>query len=156
MQGSPRILQMLNELLTLELTAINQYFLHSKLCDHWGYGRLAKKVRETAMEEMKDAEEIVERILFLEGVPNVQRLGSVTVGESVPEVLRLQLETEKAALRTIGEGIVACLAEGDHGTREFLAARLPEEEGHVDWLETQLGLVGQLGEVPYLAEQMHE
>src|SRR5919106_4295292 len=124
MKGNDRVIEVLNELLTFELTAINQYFLHSRMCDDWGYNRLAARLREISREEMDDAEEIIDRILFLEGVPNMQRLGAVTIGESVPEQLRLQLEAERRALELLAEGITVSDETGDSASREFFAARL--------------------------------
>ena len=156
MESSARVVELLNELLTLELTAINQYFVHGKMCENWGFVRLARKFREDAMAEMHDAEEIIERILMLEGVPNVQRLGSVVVGESAVEQLQLALETEKGALALLRQTILACDEESDDGTRIFLEKSVGEEEGHVDWLETQLELVRQVGEQNYLAQQIRE
>ncbi len=154
MRGSERVIEALNELLTLELTIINQYFLHSRMCEAWGYRLLAARLRHTAMEEMKDAEEIIDRILFLEGVPNMQRLGPVTVGETVPEQLELQLEGERRALQLLAEGAATAEQEGDAASREFFAGRLEEEERHVDWLETELALIRQVGETNYLAQQI--
>jgi bacterioferritin len=117
MKGNGRVIEALNDLLTLELTVINQYFLHSKMCENWGYRRLAKRFRDVAFEEMKDAERIIDRILFLEGVPNMQRLGAVTIGESVPEQLQIQLEGEGQALRVLADGIKVSLEEGDDASR---------------------------------------
>jgi bacterioferritin len=154
MQASARIIELLNELLTLELTAINQYFLHSRMCQNWGYERLAGKLREVSMSEMKDAEAISDRILLLEGVPNVQRLNAVAVGENVPEQLQLALDTELAALKLLREIVAACNEEGDDGTRVFLEPSIGDEEQHVDWLESQLELIRQVGEQNYLAHQM--
>jgi bacterioferritin len=154
MRGSERVVESLNELLTLELTIINQYFLHSRMCQSWGYRHLAGRLRETAMEEMSDAEEIIDRILFLEGVPNMQRLGPVTIGETVPEQLQLQLDGERRALELLAEGVTIADGEGDRASQEFFAARLQEEERHVDWLETELALIRQVGEANYLAQQI--
>jgi bacterioferritin len=153
--GHPEILELLNEVLTAELTAVNQYFAHAKLQEHWGYGRLAARSRDESVEEMRHAEAAIERILYLEGVPNLQRLGSVRVGERVPEQLRLDLELELDALTLYRRGIV--LAEGleDHGTRELLVGLLRDEEQHADWLETQLSLIEALGEANYLSQQLH-
>jgi bacterioferritin len=156
MKGDDRVIEALNELLTLELTVINQYFLHSKMCESWGYRRLAGRLREVALEEMKDAERIIDRVLFLEGVPNMQRMGAVTIGESVPEQLRIQLEGERQALRILGEGIKVSIEAGDDASREFFAGSLLEEEEHADWLETELELIGSVGEANYLAQQIRE
>ena len=154
MQGSQRVVEALNELLTLELTVVNQYFVHSRMCENWGYERLAAKHREIAMEEMRDAEAIIDRVLFLDGVPNMQRLGSVTVGETVSEQFRIALDGEHRALELLRGGISIALEEGDDASREFFAGSLLEEEGHVDFAETQLALIGSLGEANYLAQQL--
>jgi bacterioferritin len=156
MHRSSRIVELLNELLTFELTAINQYFLHAKMCENWGFERLAKKLRDVSFAEMKDAESIAERVLLLEGVPNLQRLNPIAVGESVPEQIQLALETEREALRVLREIILASNEEGDDGTRVFVEGSIPDEEVHVDWLETQLELIRQVGEQNYLAQQIRE
>jgi bacterioferritin len=155
MKGRGRVTDALNDLLTLQMTVIKQYFLHSRMCENWGYRRLARRLREVGLEEMKDAEAIIDRILFLEGVPNMQRLGAVTIGESVPEQLGIQLEGERQALKILADGIKVSLEEGDEASREFFASSLLEEEEHVDWLETELSLIGQVGEANYLAQQIH-
>jgi bacterioferritin len=154
MKGSDRVIEVLNELLTFELTAINQYFLHSRMCDNWGYKRLAARLREISREEMDDAEEIMDRILFLEGLPNMQRLEPIRIGETVSEQLQLQAESEQRALSILGQGIAAADEAGDRASREFFAGRLQEEEAHLDWLETQLGLIDQVGEANYLTQQI--
>jgi bacterioferritin len=154
MKGNEKVIEALNELLTLELTVINEYFLHSKMCEDWGYPRLAARFRAVSREEMDDAEEIIDRILFLEGVPNMQRLGPVTIGQRVPEQLQIQLEAERQALELLAKGIAVSEEAGDKASREFFAARLQEEENHVNWLETQLSLLEQVGEANYLAQQI--
>lgn len=154
MKGNEKVVEALNELLTLELTVINQYFLHSKMCEDWGYARLAARFRAVSREEMDDAEEIIDRILFLEGIPNMQRLGAITIGENVPEQLRLQLDAERRALDLLAKGISVADEAGDQPSREFFAARLEEEESHVSWLETQLSLLERVGEANYLAQQI--
>jgi bacterioferritin len=156
MQGSQAVLELLNEVLTAELTAVNQYFLHAKMCDNWGYHRLAHHSREESIGEMKDADHLIERILYLEGVPNLQRLGTVGVGETVPEQLRLDLDLERAAIERLNRGIALCVAEGDNGSRDLLEDILEGEEEHADWLETQLALLATVGEAHYLSQQMHE
>lgn len=156
MNGDPRVIDALNELLTLELTVVNQYFVHSKMCENWGYQRLAARFRADAMDEMKDAEEIIDRVLYFDGVPNVQRLGTVALGETVAEQLRLALDAERNAVALLGKGIAASDEAGDGGTREFLAPKILEEEAHIDWLETQLGLLEHVGEANYLAQQIRE
>lgn len=156
MQGNAEVIELLNDVLTAELTAVNQYFIHAKMCDNWGYERLADTVRDESIDEMKHAEELIERILYLEGVPNLQRLGSVRVGQTVPEQLRLDLEVEVEAVTRLNAGIAACVAAGDNGTREMLEEILTDEEEHADWLETQLGLIEQVGEAHYLAQQIKD
>ena len=156
MTGDDRIIEVLNDVLTGELTAINQYFIDSKMCANWGYERLAEKFNEESMGEMKDAEELIERILFLEGVPNMQRLGSVRVGDSVPEKLNIALDLEKEAITRLNAGIALAVEVGDNGSRELLDKILHGEEEHADWLEAQLSLIDQLGEPLYLSQQMYE
>jgi bacterioferritin len=153
--GNPEILELLNDVLTSELTAVNQYFAHAKLQEHWGYGRLAARSRDESMEEMRHAEAAIERILYLEGVPNLQRLGSVRVGETVPEQLRADLDLELEALDLYRRGIVLAERLEDHGTRELLVGLLRDEEHHADWLETQLALLQSLGEAHYLSQQLY-
>jgi bacterioferritin len=156
MQGDPAVIELLNEVLTAELTAVNQYFIHAKMCSNWGYDRLADHVRDESIDEMKHAEILIDRILYLDGVPNLQRLGSVRVGQTVPEQLALDLEVEKEAVARLNPGIAACVAAGDNGSRELLERILVSEEEHADWLETQLHLVETLGVENYLSQQMHE
>jgi bacterioferritin len=155
MQGDDDIIELLNEVLTGELTAINQYFLHAKMCDNWGYKRLGEKVRDESIEEMKHAEALVERILYLEGVPNLQRLGTLRIGETVLEQLQSDLAVEQDALERLRDGIALCLTKGDHGSRELLESILTDEEEHVDWLETQLETIRQIGIEHYLAQHLH-
>jgi bacterioferritin len=155
MQGHPTIIEVLNEVLTAELTAINQYFIHAKMCESWGFDRLAEKIREESIDEMKDAEAVIDRILYLEGVPNLQRLGSVMVGETVPEQFELDLAVEVAAVERYNRGIALAAEHGDNGTRELFERRLVGEEHHADWLETQIALIRQVGVENYLAAQIH-
>ena len=156
MQGDADVLEFLNEVLTAELTAINQYFIHAKMCANWGYHRLAEKNREESIDEMKDAEIIIDRILYLDGVPNLQRLGNVMVGETVPEQFALDLEVEKAAVERYNRGIALAVSKGDNGTREILESRLRGEEDHADWLESQLELISQVGAENYLSQQIYD
>jgi bacterioferritin len=155
MQSRPEIIELLNDVLTAELTAINQYFIHYKMQENWGYKRLAEKGKEESFGEMKHAEELIERILFLEGVPNMQRLGPVKVGETVPEQLKAELQTEVEAIARLAAGIEQC-RRTDEGTRLLLETILHEEEDHADWLETQLSMINDLGEGLYLNAQIHE
>jgi bacterioferritin len=147
---------MLNEVLTAELTAINQYFIHAKMCANWGFERLAEKNHEESIDEMKDADAIIERILYLDGVPNMQRLNPVAVGENVHEQFRLDLELERAAIERYNRGIALCVAKGDNGTRELFENKLTGEEHHADWLEAQLELIDQVGLENYLAQQIRD
>ena len=156
MRGDPEIIDLLNDVLTAELTAINQYFVHAKMCDNWGYHRLAAHGRDESIDEMKHAEIIVERILYFEGVPNMQRLFSVRVGETVAEQLQLDLELEYTAVERLNNGIATAVAKGDNGTRELLAGILVSEEEHIDWIETQQETIRQIGLERYLAEQLHD
>jgi bacterioferritin len=156
MKADDRVIEALNDLLTLELTVINQYFLHSRMCQDWGYEALAARLRAISREEMDDAEEIIDRILFLEGMPNLQRLRPVTIGENVPEQLRVSVEAEREALEILARGVAVSDEAGDRASREFFAGRLGEEEQHVDWLETQLHLLDHVGEANYLAQQIRE
>lgn len=156
MRGDDAVIELLNEVLTAELTAINQYFVDSKMCANWGYGHLAAHIRADSIDEMHDAEALIDRILYLDGLPNLQRLGTVLVGETVPEKLRLALELETAAIERLNRGVAACVAAGDNGTRELFEKILAGEEEHADWLETQLELLRQLGEAHYLAQQVRE
>ena len=145
---------MLDDVLTAELTAINQYFVHAKMCANWGYGALAAVNRAESIDEMKHAEALIERILFLDGVPNLQRLSPLHVGETVAEQFESDLQLEYQAIKRLNEGIATCVAAGDNATRHLLESILVGEEEHADWLETQLGLIAQLGESAYLAEQL--
>ena len=156
MQGDAAVIELLNEVLTAELTAINQYFVHAKMCSNWGYERLAKKVYDESIDEMRDAEKVVERILFLEGLPNLQRLGSVRVGETVQEQFELDLDLEKAAVERYNRGVALAVEKGDNGSRELLEELLTGEEEHADWLESQLELIRQVGLENYLATQIRD
>jgi bacterioferritin len=155
MRGNPQVIELLNDVLTAELTAVNQYFIHAKMCKNWGFDRLADYVRHESIDEMKHADELIERILFLEGVPNMQRLNSVRVGETVPEQFDADLQLEYAAIERLNAGIAACVAAGDNATRALLEQILVAEEEHTDWLEAQIELIRTLGEANYLAQQLH-
>jgi bacterioferritin len=154
MKGKPEIIDALNEILTAELTAVNQYFLHARMCENWGYKRLWERIRAESIDEMKHADKLIARILYLEGLPNVQRLGKINVGQTVPEQLQLDLALEKVALEKLNQHIELCRSLGDNGTRELFESILVSEEEHVDWLETQLSLLAQVGEPQYLAQQI--
>ena len=156
MQGDPQIIELLNEVLTAELTAVNQYFLDAKMFDNWGYQRLGERFRSESIDEMKDADHLIERLLYLEGHPNLQRLGALRTGENPVEKLSLALTLEQEAIGRLNEGIVLCVDRGDNGSRELLAEILEGEEDHADWLESQLSLVEQLGQGHYLAQQIRD
>lgn len=156
MKGSKKVIDVLNDVLSGELVGINQYFLHAKMCKNWGYERLYEENRKESIEEMKHAEDLVDRILFLEGVPNLQKLGKLTIGETVPEQLKSDLALEMEAVALLNRAIALCVAESDNTSRDLLEDILESEEHHVDWLETQLGLIAKLGEPAYLSEQMRK
>jgi bacterioferritin len=154
MKGNEEVLRLLNELLTNELSAINQYFIHAKMCANWGYDRLAAKVRAESIDEMRHADEVISRILYLEGIPNLQRLHKLHVGETVKEQLQSDLELEYRAIQFLNDGIDAARKIGDNGTEDLMKRILVGEEAHTDWLETQLELIRQVGEQNYLAQHM--
>jgi len=154
--GDPDIIELLNEVLTAELTAINQYFLDAKMLDNWGLDRLAHHFRDASIDEMKDAERVTDRILYLDGMPNYQRVGPVRIGETAMEKLQLALDLEKEAIERYNRGVVLARDKGDNGTRQMLAELLVDEEEHADWLETQLAAVAAVGEANYLAQHLHE
>ena len=155
MKGNADVIEALNEVLTAELTAINQYFIHAKMCENWGYRRLAKKKREESLEEMHHADKVMERILYLEGTPNVQRLFPVGVGEDPIEQHKLDLALEVDAVERLNKAIALCRDKADSGSRELLEGILLNEEEGVDWLEAQLHLVKEVGKEAYLAEQIN-
>ena len=156
MRGDPEVIEGLNEVLTAELTAINQYFIHHKMCENWGYQRLSKKKREEAMDEMKHADAIIERILYFDGVPNMQRLSPIRVGENPIEQHKLDLAVETEAIDRLNRCIALCRENGDNGSRELLESILDGEEESADWLEAQLHIVDEIGPERYLAEQIHD
>jgi bacterioferritin len=153
-KGDPAVIDLLNEVLTNELTAVNQYFLHARICENWGYDRLYEKFRTESIDEMKDADELIERVLYLEGLPNVQRYNKVNVGESVPEMFRLDLELERSAIGVLNRGIQLCRDKADNGSADLLEDILEGEEEHANWLETQLAAIDQVGVQNYLSEQL--
>ena len=154
--GDAAVIELLNEVLTAELTAVNQYFLDAKMFDNWGYDRLGHRFRDESIGEMKDADELIERILYLDGHPNVQRLGNIQTGESTLEKLELALQLERAAIERLNRGIALCVERADNGSRELLEDILEGEEDHADWIEVQLELIRQLGDVHYQAQQIHD
>lgn len=154
MKGDPQVIDVLSDVLAAELTAINQYFIHAKMCGNWGYNKLAHKKREESIEEMKDADAIMERILYFDGVPNMMRMNPVKVGENPIEQHELDLALEIGAVERLNKGIAVCVAKGDNGTRELLERILKGEEHSIDWLESQLHLVKEIGRERYLSEQI--
>ena len=156
MKGDADVLKHLNEVLTNELTAIDQYFLHAKMFEHWGFNRLAKREREASIDEMKHAEGLMERILFLEGLPNLQNLHKLLVGEDVAEALDCDLKLELAAHPILKTAIADCEACGDYVSRDLFRRIMASEEEHIDWLETQRDLIKNVGIQNYQQSQMHD
>lgn len=154
MRGNDQVITSLNDVLTAELTAVNQYFVHARMCENWGYERLWKKVRAESIGEMKHADKIIERILFLEGIPNIARYDVIRVGKDVREQLQNDLKLEMTGVKGYNDAIELCNKVKDSGTRELLAEILVSSEDHVDWLETQIGLIERIGLQNYLAEKL--
>jgi bacterioferritin len=154
MKAKEGIIDLLNKILTADLTAINQYFVHGKMCENWGYERLHHTVRQRSFDEMKDAEELIEHILYLEGVPNMQRLGTVNVGETVPEQFKVDLKAEQEMLKLLSDGVTHCAKVGDYTTRHMLEDMAEDVDDHIDWIETQVETIKQVGLENYLAEQI--
>ena len=154
MQGHTDVIQILNEVLTAELTAINQYMVHSEMVSNWGYKKLYEQIRHEAMQEMQHAEALIERVLYLEGIPNVQRLFQINIGETVKEQLESDLKLEYDAVQRLNPGLARCRELGDTGSALLLESILKDEEEHVDWIEAQLDAVKQMGIENYLAQQL--
>jgi bacterioferritin len=154
MKGAKEVIEVLNEVLAGELVAINQYFLHARMCDNWGFKTLAEKIRAESIDEMKHADVIVTRILFLEGLPNLQRLDKLHIGQTVVEQFKSDLDLEHRALKVLKDGIETCRKATDRTSEELLVRILEAEEEHIDWLETQLQLVEQIGEKHYLSQKL--
>jgi bacterioferritin len=156
MKGDAKIIQFLNQLLKAELTAINQYFLHAEMCENWGYQRLAKLIKKESIEEMTHAEKLMERILYLDGTPNMTDYFKINIGATVEAQLKNDLQLEYDAVKRLNEGIKLCLAAGDNGSRDLAQKILDDEEHHIDWLEGQLHAIGEMGIANYLAQQLKE
>lgn len=156
MKAKEGVIEFLNKLLTADLTAINQYFVHGKMCENWGYERLHHHVRKRSFDEMKDAEELIEHILYLEGVPNVQRLDTVHVGETVPEQFKADLQSEKEMLTLHTDAVTHCAKVGDYTTRHKLEDMVKGVDERIDWIETQQVLIEQVGLENYLSEQINK
>ncbi|WP_299591746.1 bacterioferritin [uncultured Microbulbifer sp.] len=154
MKGDPKVIEHLNKALGNELIAINQYFLHSRMFKDWGLKELADKEYHESIDEMKHADWLIERILFLEGIPNLQHLGKLLIGENTEEMLKCDLKLEQKAIPDLRDGIEYCESVRDYGSRELLEKILDSEEEHVDWLETQLSLIDKVGLQNYLQKQM--
>ena len=156
MKGDPKVLEFLNGQLKNELTAINQYFLHYRMLKNWGFGKLARHEYEESIEEMKHADRLMDRILMLDGLPNLQDLGKLLIGESAVEVLHCDLKVETAAQGYLKEAIAHCESVRDYVSRDLFSALLDDTEAHIDHLETEIGLVAQVGEANWLQSQMGE
>lgn len=156
MKGDKKVIELLNEVLKAELTAINQYFLHAEMCENWGYERLAKLIRKESIEEMTHAEKLIERILYLDGTPNMSDYFKINIGASVEQQFKNDVELEYTAVKRLNGGIPTCVSAGDNGSRELLEKILTDEEHHIDWLEAQLHAIGEIGIANYLTEQLKE
>ena len=154
MKGNEKVLEKLNDLLSDELTAISQYMVHAEMCDNWSYKRLAEAVEKRAIEEMKHAEALIGRILFLEGTPIVSNLKKIHIGDEVEAQFKNDWDAEEAAIRSYNDGVKLCAEMSDHGTADFLKDILKDEEAHIDWLEAQLDQIKQMGKQTYLVEQV--
>ena len=154
MKAKDGVVERLNNILTIELTAINQYFVQAEMCKNWGFERIYEQFRDNSLEEMQDAQHIIRHILYLEGVPNLQRLNQIMVGESVREDLELDLQSEQGAVEALTEAIAHCASVGDFTTRSILEQMVRSEEEHVDWIETQLETINIVGIDLYLNQQI--
>lgn len=156
MKGDAKVIDLLNQALTAELTAINQYFIHSEICDNSGYDLLHRQIKKDSIDEMKHAEKLIERILFLEGQPNMSRYNEIRVGMKVEDILKNDLSLEVGAIAMYNDAIRVCGEVGDHGSRDLFQSLLEDEEGHLDWIETQIALIQEIGLANYLSRQVGE
>ncbi len=153
MKAKEGVINILNEILTVDLMAINQYFVHAKMCEHWGYERLHQKVRERSIDEMKDADTLIGHIFYLEGIPKVRHKTTVHLGETVPQQLQFDLKSEQDMLTLLNEGVLHCTKVADFTTRHMLEDMAKDVDAHIDWIETQMDTIRQAGIENYLAEQ---
>ncbi|HSE50160.1 MAG TPA: bacterioferritin [Terriglobales bacterium] len=156
MKGDPKVIVMLNEVLKAELTAINQYFLHAEMCENWGYDRLAEHTRKESIEEMRHAEKLMERILYLDGTPNMSDYFKIMIGKDVPAQFKNDLQLEYDAVKRLNDFVEKARLAGDNGSRDLFQHILEDEEEHIDWLEAQLGMIDEIGIQNYLAQQIYE
>ena len=156
MKGDAKVIALLNEVLKAELTAINQYFLHAEMCENWGYEKMAKHTRKESIEEMTHAEKLMERILLLDGSPNITDYFKINIGQNLKQQLENDVQLEYTAVQRLNDGIEACVAANDNGSRELLEKILVDEEHHIDWLEAQLHAIQEMTYENYLAQQLHE
>jgi bacterioferritin len=156
MKGNEEVIQVLQDVLCAELTAVNQYFVHARMCENWGYKSLAAYIRKESIEEMQHAQKVIDRILYFDGAPNMQKYMKINVGRTVPEQFQFDLDVEYQAVPRLNKGIEVARAQGDNGTRALLEEILEDEEEHVDWLEAQLHMVKEIGVENYLAQKLDE
>jgi bacterioferritin len=156
MKGEPKVIEFLNQVLKAELTAINQYFLHAEMCENWGYERLAKLIRKESIEEMQHAEKLIERILYLDGTPNMSDYFKINIGQTVEQQYKNDVQLEYDAVKRLNDGIQLCIQLNDGGSRELAEKILSDEEHHIDWLEAQLHAIEEMGYQNYLAQQLKE
>jgi len=155
-KGDPKVIAVLNEVLKAELTAINQYFLHAEMCENWGYEKLANHTRKESIEEMQHAEKLMERILYLDGTPNMSDYFKINIGPNLKAQIENDLQVEYTAVKRLNKGVEICVEKGDNGSRDLLEGILTDEEEHIDWLEAQLHAISEMGIENYLAQQLHE
>lgn len=154
MKGDTNVIDLLNQILKAELTAINQYFLHAEMCENWGYYRLAKLIKKESIEEMVHAEKCMERILYLDGTPNMSDYFKINIGQNVEQQLRNDLQLEYDAVKRLNDGVRICMEAGDNGSKDLVESILRDEEEHVDWLEAQLHAIQEMGIQNYLSQQL--